>query len=225
MEKQIVDFLAAYVHPYGYIILFLVTVLEASAFVGIFVPGDTVVVLSGLLASRGLLKFPLVVVIAAAGAVIGDNIGYFIGRRYGLPFLIKYGRRLHLRERHLRRANEFFRKHGGKSVVLGRFATYIRAFIPVVAGISGMNYRVFLFYNFAGGVLWAAAIASFGYFFGHSWDQISRILGVAWTIILSLAVVGIITFLIVRRRRAALRRVSSGADSGSSEKEKSKRDG
>jgi membrane protein DedA with SNARE-associated domain len=220
VENQILNFLAAYVHPYGYIILFLVTVLEASAFVGIFVPGDTVVVLSGLLASRDLLEFPLVVLVASAGAVIGDNIGYFIGRRYGLPFLIKYGRWLHIKERHLRRANEFFKKHGGKSVVLGRFATYVRAFIPVVAGISGMNYRIFLFYNFVGGVLWATAIASIGYFFGHSWDRISRILGVAWTIVLSLAVVGIVVFLILRRRRAALRRASSAKGTGSGEKKK-----
>jgi membrane protein DedA with SNARE-associated domain len=206
LAKQILDFLVAHAYPYGYLVILLITVLETSAFLGMFVPGDTVVVLSGLLASRGVLKFPLVVAVAALGAIVGDNIGYFIGWKFGLPFLAKYGRRFYIKEQHLQRASTFFKKHGGKAVVLGRFAIYIRTLVPVVAGISRMNYGIFLFYNIVGGILWAAASAAVGFFFGNSWDRISRALGVTGAVIFFLAIIAAATVVIVRRRRRCLRR-------------------
>jgi undecaprenyl-diphosphatase len=205
MGKKIISFLISHVHPYGYILLLVITIMEASVFLGLFVPGDTVVLLSGFFASRGIMKHPLVILLASIGAIIGDNIGYAIGSRFGLPFLTKHGKRFRFKQNHLRKAESFFQKHGAMSVILGRFVAYLRTFIPVLAGIARMDYKVFLLCNVVGGILWAVVFASAGYFFGQSWEMISRILGVTGTIIFFLGTTVIAIFLIIRRRHSARR--------------------
>jgi membrane protein DedA with SNARE-associated domain len=202
LGNKIFSFLLAHLHPYGYILLFIITILEASAFLGMFVPGDTVVIVCGFLASRGRMKLPLIIALATTGAIIGDNIGYAIGYRFGLPFLMKHGKRFHVKDKHIRRTEDFFQRHGGTSVIFGRFIAYIRTFIPVVAGISRMDYKLFLFYNFVGGVLWAAVFTTVGYIFGNSWQLISRILGATGTVIFFLGCIVIAVYLIIRRRRS-----------------------
>jgi len=203
MGKKILSFLMAHIHPYGYLILLIITAMEASAFLGLFVPGDTVVVLSGFLAYKGKMKLFLVIIIATAGAVIGDNIGYAIGHRFGLPFLMKHGKRFHIKKRYIQKAEDFFKKHGAVSVILGRFVSYIRTFIPVVAGISQMDYKIFLLYNFLGGLLWASVVTFLGYLFGRSWELISHIFGLAGALIFFLAVTAIVVYLMIRRRHSA----------------------
>jgi membrane protein DedA with SNARE-associated domain len=203
LGKKILGFLIAHIHPYGYIILGVITVLEASAFLGILVPGDTVVILSGFLAAQGKMKLPLIVAIASLGGIIGDNIGYVIGRRFGLPFLDRYGKRLHIKERHTRRAERFFQRHGGASVVLGRFVAYIRTFIPVLAGVSRMDYKIFLAYNIVGGILWATVYSAAGYFFGNSWKLISHVLGVTGAVLFLLACIAVGVYITIRRRRSS----------------------
>jgi membrane protein DedA with SNARE-associated domain len=203
LGKKILSFLIAHVHPYGYILLLLITIMETSAFLGIIVPGDTAVILSGFLAAQGKMKPILVVVLASLGAIIGDNIGYAIGYRFGRPFLIKYGKRFHIKDKHVKRTESFFQKYGGVSVILGRFVAYIRTLIPVVAGISRMDYKMFLCYNFAGGILWASIFTAIGYLFGHSWELVSRLLGATGAIIFFLGCAAIAFYLIIRRRRLA----------------------
>jgi membrane protein DedA with SNARE-associated domain len=203
MGRKIIGFLIAHIHPYGYILLLVVTILEASVFLGLFVPGDTVVILSGFFASRAIMKLPLVILLASIGAIIGDNIGYAVGYRLGLPFLTKQGKRFHVNQNHLKKAEDFFHKHGAMSVILGRFVAYLRTFIPVLAGISRMDYKVFLLCNVVGGILWAAVFTSIGYFFGQSWEMISRILGLTGTIIFFLGLTVIAACVIIRRRRSA----------------------
>jgi membrane protein DedA with SNARE-associated domain len=205
MGKKILSFLIAHIHPYGYVLLLLVTILETSAFLGMLVPGDTVVVLCGFLASQGKMKLQVVIPLASIGAITGDNIGYAIGYRFGLPFLTRHGKRLHVKEKHIRKAETFFKKHGGMSIILGRFVTYIRTFIPVLAGISRMDYKIFLLYNAIGGILWASILTTLGYLFGSSWELISRILGVTGTIVFFLGCAVIAAYFIIRRRRAAKR--------------------
>jgi membrane protein DedA with SNARE-associated domain len=202
LGKKILSLLVAHAHPYGYFIILLITALEDSVFLGMFVPGDTVVILSGLLASRGFMRLPLVIGLASLGAIFGDNIGYFLGRRYGLPFLIKHGRRLHIREKHLGKTQEFFHKHGGKSVILGRFVVYIRTFVPVVAGLSKMDYKIFMVYNAAGGILWASVFAAIGFLFGESWEKINQILGATGAAVFFLAVIVVISYLLIRHRHS-----------------------
>ncbi len=176
MEKHILNVILPHLNHWGYYILLLMTFLETSAFLGFLVPGETVVVISGLLASRGVLELGDVIWIASLGAIMGDMTGYFIGRRFGEGFFLKYGRFFFFNKEYLDKTRGFFDKHGGKTIFLGRFMAWLRAFAPVVAGISKMRYPRFLFFNVAGGIAWAAIFSLLGYFAGNSWD-IFRIKG------------------------------------------------
>ncbi|NPA51798.1 MAG: DedA family protein [Aquificae bacterium] len=192
MEKELLDTVYGYLESYGYFAIFLITILETSVFLGMFIPGDTVVILSGFLASKDLLNLLVIIIIASTGAIIGDNIGYFIGKKLGEPFLLKYGRIFGFKKEYLNKSHEFFDRFGGMAIVLGRFTSIVRTFVPVVAGISEMNYKKFLFYNVFGAVLWACVFSVAGYVFGKNLDMLVRYIGLAGTavIIAFLAVIG-----------------------------------
>ncbi|MBN2538649.1 MAG: bifunctional DedA family/phosphatase PAP2 family protein, partial [Deltaproteobacteria bacterium] len=110
-------------------------------------------------------------------AVLGDTVGYFIGSRFGEPFFLRWGHFFFLKREYLDQTKEAFMKYGGKIVFLGRFMAWLRAFAPVVAGISRMPYGRFLFYNAAGGIAWAVVFSLIGFFLGRSWDIIRIYLG------------------------------------------------
>ena len=119
---------------WGYLLIFLGATLEAAAFLGLLVPGETLVVCSGFLAARGLLDVGDLIVVVAAGAILGDSIGYELGRRLGRPWLVHSCRWVGLRAAHLERVDAFFARHGGKTVFLGRFVGFARALAPFIAG-------------------------------------------------------------------------------------------
>ncbi|MBT9537290.1 MAG: bifunctional DedA family/phosphatase PAP2 family protein [Nitrospirae bacterium] len=177
MESKIIESLLPHLNHWGYYVLLLMTFLETSAFLGFLVPGESMVVIAGLLAARGVLELGDVIWVASLGAIMGDTAGYFIGRRFGEGFFLKYGKYFFFKKEYLDEAKGFFDKHGGKTVFLGRFMAWLRAFAPVVAGISKMHYPRFLFFNVAGGIAWAAAFSLLGYFVGNSWDIIKAYLG------------------------------------------------
>ncbi|MCL4456603.1 MAG: bifunctional DedA family/phosphatase PAP2 family protein [Nitrospirae bacterium] len=177
MESEIIKFLFPHLNHWGYYVLFLMTFLETSAFLGLLVPGESMVVIAGLLASRGVLELGDVIWVASLGAITGDTVGYFIGYRFGEGFFLKYGKYFFFKKEYLDEAKGFFDKHGGKTVFIGRFMAWLRAFAPVVAGISRMHYSRFLFFNLAGGIVWAAIFSLLGYFVGNSWDIIKTYLG------------------------------------------------
>lgn len=177
MESEIIKFLFPHLNHWGYYVLFLMTFLETSAFLGFLVPGESMVVIAGLLTSRGVLELGDVIWVASLGAITGDTVGYFIGYRFGEGFFLKYGRYFFFKKEYLDEARGFFEKHGGKTVLLGRFMAWLRAFAPVVAGISKMHYPRFLFFNVAGGIVWATIFSLLGYFVGNSWDIIKTYLG------------------------------------------------
>ncbi len=188
---------------WGYVVLFAGTTLECAALLGMIVPGETLVVLAGFIAQHGILKLAIVIPVAAAGAIIGDSIGYEAGRRLGHAWMERRGRRKAWRER-LRRADTFFRRHGGKSVMFGRFIGFVRTVVPYLAGASKMRYGTFLLYNAAGGIAWAAGFALLGYFASASWHVLER--WVSWTSLAVLGVVvaaGIVVWLRRRRRQPA----------------------
>lgn len=177
MESEIIKFLFPHLNHWGYYVLFLMTFLETSAFLGFLVPGESMVVIAGLLASRGVLELGDVIWVASLGAIMGDTVGYFIGYRFGEGFFLKCGKFFFFKKEYLDEAKGFFDKHGGKTVFLGRFMAWLRAFAPVVAGISRMHYPRFLFFNLAGGIVWATIFSLLGYFVGNSWDIIKIYLG------------------------------------------------
>ena len=117
-----------------YALLFLGAALESAAFLGFLIPGETIVVLGGVLASMGVLALPETVAIAVSGAIIGDNVGYYLGHRLGRPWLERHPRLARSHGNLIERVDEVFERHGGKAVLVGRFVGFLRALLPFVAG-------------------------------------------------------------------------------------------
>lgn len=192
----------------GYYILFLMTFLETALFFGFIVPGESIVVISGLLAAKGVLDLGNVFLVAALGAVLGDQMGYLIGREFGKKLISKYGGRFFLKKAYLSETERFFEKHGGKTVFLGRFAAWLRAMSPFVAGTSRMSYLKFLFFNAAGGLVWALGYSLVGYLVGDSWERIRHYIGVAGILsVIVLAGLFFIWRLIHREKRLLIERL------------------
>ena len=159
---------------WGYLIIFLMAFLESSAFMGLLVPGESVVVLAGFLASQGYLDIGDLLWLVSLGAVLGDSVGYSLGKAIGRSYFERHKRLLFLKEKHLRKVDGYFQRHGGKTIFFGRFVGFLRAMAPFAAGMSRMPYRRFLIYNVAGGILWSISFTLLGYFFGQSWRLIEK---------------------------------------------------
>ncbi len=181
---------------WGYAVVFLVTAIECSAFLGVLVPGEMFVVFGGFLASRSVFDLDVFIMVAGAGAIVGDSLGYEMGRHLGRAWLLRFGRHVGIREEQLERADRFFVRHGGKAVFIGRFVGFLRAFAPFVAGSSRMPYTRFLFYNATGAFLWAAAFSTIGYLAGESWRAAEGWIGRASAILAGLiALVAVLAWL------------------------------
>ncbi len=182
-------------------LVFALPLLEASAFVGFVVPGEIGVLLGGVLANQHKLSLTAVLILAIAGAIIGDSIGYEVGRRYGERLLAKVPDRL-LDEDKLHRAEESVRRLGGKAVFVGRFTTAARVLVPGLAGMARIPYGRFLAFNVAGGALWAAAFVVLGYLVGSQYKLVERnatLVGLGLLVVVAAA-------LLLRRRRNRGRR-------------------
>jgi membrane protein DedA with SNARE-associated domain len=145
---------------YGYLVVFFGVMLESA---GVPLPGETVLLASGALAHSGVLDPVDVLFFGLLGAVTGDQIGYWVGRRGGRPFVLRWGRYVFITPERLGRAERFFARHGGKAVFLARFVTGLRVFGALVAGMSRMPWGKFALYNVLGGTAWATAAVSLGY--------------------------------------------------------------
>ena len=158
----------------SYASLFILVGLES---LGIPLPGETALLSAAALAALGHLSIWAVVGTATAGAVIGDNAGYWIGRRWGIALLRRYGRVLHLDESHLERARGFFDRHGAKAVFFGRFIALLRTWAAVLAGVGRMPYGTFMLYNALGAACWCALFGALGYTFARALPQLERSVG------------------------------------------------
>lgn len=145
---------------------------ESGLLIGFFLPGDSLLFTAGFLVHQNILTFNihLLVLILFVAAALGDNVGYAFGQRVGRR-LFKRKDSLLFHKENLRRAEEFYEKHGAKTIVLARFVPVVRTFAPIVAGISSMHYRTFFIYNLIGALLWAVGLTYLGYFAG---DVIER---------------------------------------------------
>ncbi len=162
---------------WSYVILFLGAMLECAGLLGLFIPGETLIVLGGFLASRHVLDLDMLILTVCIGAIVGDSLGYELGRQLGRDWLVRHGRWAGLNAERLDRVEQFFTRHGGKTVFIGRFIGFLRALTPFVAGASRMRYRRFLLYNALGAILWSAAFALLGYGAGASWRVAERWMG------------------------------------------------
>lgn len=174
---------------WGYLVIFFGALLESAAFLGVLVPGESLVLVAGFLSAQKVLDLDALIVIIAVGATVGDSIGYEIGRRMGRPALLRIGGRLGLSERKVDKADKFFERHGGKAIFLGRFVGFARALVPFLAGSSNMPYARFLPYNVAGAVLWSILMTLLGYFLGASWTVAAGWIGRASAIVAGIVVV------------------------------------
>ncbi len=149
----------------GIIIVAAIVFAESGLLIGFFLPGDTLLFSAGLLAAQGVVSLPWLLVATIAAAIIGDNVGYSIGRRAG-PRIFKKEDGILFHKEHLIRAEKFYKAHGGKTVTIARFVPVVRTFAPVVAGAGKMPRRRFMAYNVAGGILWGGGMTLLGYWLG-----------------------------------------------------------
>jgi membrane-associated protein len=176
-------------------LVFLLPALEASAFVGVVLPGEIGVILGGVLANQHKLPFAAVLVAGIAGAVLGDSVGYWVGERYGEAILSKIPGRI-VKPDSVARAEAAVRRYGGRAVFLGRFTAALRALVPGMAGMSRVPYARFLAWNALGGALWASAFVILGYLAGSQYKSIER-----YANYLGLGLLVLIASILVLRRR------------------------
>jgi undecaprenyl-diphosphatase len=200
---RIIEFLEPYLGvPWGYVIVGLATFLENSIGAGVIVPGETLVIVGGFYARIGELWLPGVMLVAIVGAVLGDNLGYWIGRRYGRGFLERHGRKLFITPERLVLAERYYERHGGKTVFFGRFIPVVRSVGFILAGVAHMEWKRFFVYDVAGAVIWAVGHSLLGYGLGASyerWERYATPFGLGLLVVLLFSI-GASKFLAARRQ-------------------------
>ena len=195
----------ALVQAAGYVGLTAIIFTETGLLIGFFLPGDSLLVTAGLLASQPEfgLNVWLMGVILSIAAILGDTVGYHIGKATG-PRIFTREDSLFFNRRHLIRAHEFYERHGGKTIVLARFMPIVRTFAPVVAGVADMRYRDFISYNVFGGILWVWSMLLTGYFLGRLVPGIDRHIEKIIILVIFLSILpGIIAWVREKRRASA----------------------
>ncbi len=204
MIASIVDWVLSLHGWVALAVVFALPALEASAFLGFIFPGEIGVLLGGVLANEGRVPLAAVVIVAVAGAFIGDTIGYFIGKHFGRKILRGTIGRLpiikgHL-ERHMESAQGLLQRRGGAAVFLGRFTTALRVLVPGLAGMSNMAYPRFFAYNAAGGLVWGAGFVLIGYSAGAAWHHVAGVASSAGLVLLAALLLALTLTWIVRDR-------------------------
>ena len=185
---------------YGYWAVLVFVAIEST---GIPFPGETMLLAASIYAGTTQhLSLPIIVIAAATGAILGDNLGFFVGYQGGFRVLSRYGRYIHLDERKLKLGIYLFRRHGGKVVFFGRFVAVLRAWAAFLAGVNRMRWPRFLAFNAAGGVLWATVYGVGGYVLG---DNVHRFAGIVGKVTIVLAALLLLAgFLWLRRNERSL---------------------
>ena len=193
----------------GYLVLFLLVMAESG---GVPVPGETALITAGILASQGNLQIELVIVLAAAAAIVGDNLGYQIGRKGGRWLLERPGRFHRQRLQVLASGEPFFERHGPKAVFFGRFLLGLRVWASWLAGATHMRWRSFVFWNACGGICWATAIGLLAYFLGHAAGNAIKTFGLFGLAAVLVVVGGLLIAHFRHRRRSATSVKDAGED-------------
>ncbi|WP_431729146.1 DedA family protein [Verrucosispora sp. TAA-831] len=188
------------------VLVFALPALESSTLLGLVVPGETAVLVGGVVAHEGHLPLSAVVAAAAAGACLGDQVGYLLGRRYG-PAVLSRAPAAARRRLDLDQARRLVAERGAAAVVVGRWVAVLRVVVPLTAGASGMRRTTFGWANVTGGLLWAAAVSVLGYLGAASYRYLERELGIGTEALLGLVVLGGLLALARRRRRRRQNRV------------------
>ena len=193
MPEWLVDLFARY----GYLVVFAGVFLENA---GLPVPGETALLAGAALAKFGRLSLFWVIVTAICAAILGDNLGFWIGRKAGRGLAERHGRKVGLTRARLAQFDRFFDRHGAKTVFIARFVTGLRVFCAFLAGSSGLEWRKFLFYNAMGAIVWSITIGAAGYLLAYSWETLEK--WIDRTGLIALAAIGLVAVLAVVRRRS-----------------------
>ncbi|MBW8059412.1 MAG: phosphatase PAP2 family protein [Solirubrobacterales bacterium] len=194
-----------------YLLVGVFAFAETGAFVGLVVPGETVMLIGGAVAGQGAVDVYLLIAVAWFAAWAGDTTSFFVGRRLGRGFVIRHGPRVGVGRERFEQVEDYFSRHGGKTIFIGRFVGVVRALAPFIAGSSGMRYRAFVPYSILGTGIWSSAHILIGYLFSRSIDTAAKYAGRGALLLGALIVVTVGTVLLVRRfrveenRRAAVR--------------------
>jgi undecaprenyl-diphosphatase len=175
--SNLVSFLETGATHGGYVFLLIISVLESIPLVGTTVPGHTAVIVSGFLAHIGIFNLWIVIFLASIGAVLGDTIGFYLGRKYGMPLIEKFKFRFFAREEYIEKTRALIGKHTGKALIIGRFNPLTRSLMPFVVGASRAPARTFWIFNAIGGVSWATASVMLGYVFGLGYHAAAGYIG------------------------------------------------
>src|SRR5260370_38941292 len=165
-----------FVANYGYLAVFIIVGLESA---GVPMPGETALVSAAIYAGEGGLDIKWVIASAALAAILGDNAGYWVGRDFGFPLVLKYGRYIRLDEARLKLGQYMFQRPGGKIMFFGRFVAVLRAFAALLAGINRLAWPRFFLFNALGGVVWASIFGIGGFLLGHAFEHYAKPVGVA----------------------------------------------
>ena len=197
---QLLDRLVPLFSNWGYLIVFAGVFLESIFLTGWLAPGTTVILIGGFFAAQGELNIFMLWTTSVVAALLGDNVGYFIGRRMGRETAERYDRKPRLR-RGMQRSQRFFKRYGGITVLFGRMISGVDAFIPVTAGMNGMPHWRYMAYDIPGAMLWSGVFCALGYFFGENWQAIDKVINwMGWGTLGLIALV-VAAALLIRRRR------------------------
>ncbi|HEY1281083.1 MAG TPA: VTT domain-containing protein [Acidimicrobiales bacterium] len=188
----------------GLALLAAIIFAETGLLVGFFLPGDSLLFVAGFLASDAgghrLPALPIVAAVAFVAAVVGDQVGFWFGRKIGPALFTRPDSRL-FKQQNVVRSHAFFERHGPKTIVLARFVPVVRTFTPVVAGVSEMNYRTFTKFNIIGGFLWAVGVTTLGYFLGQI-DVVKNNIEIAIVLVIALSLLPVAIEFVKHRREA-----------------------
>lgn len=183
--------LASFIIAAGYVGIFITIFAESGFFLGFFLPGDSLLFTLGVLASTGRFNIFILVFLAVAGAILGDSFGYWVGHRLG-PKLFNRPDSLLFKRDYVTRTENFYARHGRKTIILARFVPIVRTFAPIMAGVGRMPYRQFLTYNVMGGSIWAGGLLSLGFCLGRIFPPVEHYLTYIIVVIIFLSIIPII---------------------------------
>lgn len=150
------------IEQFSYLGIFCIVFAESGLFFGFFLPGDSLLLVAGLFAATGDLNIAILLPLIFVAALLGDQVGYWTGNRFGRK-LFNRDDSLFFRKEHVKRSEAFFAEHGNKTIIIARFIPIVRTFAPILAGIGNMPYRTFLLYNFLGALIWGVGVTLLGY--------------------------------------------------------------
>jgi membrane-associated protein len=212
--EQILDTVSHGPFPFlAYLLVAAIVFAESGLFFGFFLPGDSLLVTAGAIAALPTSPFNIWIlcILLFVAAVVGDNVGYWFGKKTG-PLIFSREDSRFFKRRYLLQASAFYDKHGGKAIVLARFMPFVRTFAPIVAGAVAMDYKRFFGFNVLGGFLWAVGVTLIGYFFGNI-PFVRNNLEVAIVVIIILSILPIVIHQIAERRKGHAEDTAVHADS------------